>query len=100
MATKKNTEKRIVVVRSRDSGVWIGELIEQPEPSVVRLQGALKIWRWRGANTTSEIALDGALDKSYSRIAKPVTVTVTGCCEVIESSASAYSGVSACGWAP
>jgi hypothetical protein len=101
MATKKKTTKkteaRIVLVRSRDSGVWIGELVSQ-SGSDVTLTKARKIWRWRGANTTSELALHGCAVE-YSRVAEPVDTTVLGCCEITESNAAAFAAVNACGWA-
>lgn len=97
LAAKK--AKRIVVVRSGQSGVWIGEFVSR-EGQDVTLKSARKIWRWRGANTTSEIALHGKLDASHSRVAEPVDCTVLGCCEVIESNPTALASVSACGWAP
>jgi hypothetical protein len=95
MATKKNTE-RIVVLRSRDSGVWIGVFVSQSGRDVTLSQGR-KIWRWRGANTTSELALRGC-SKEYSRVAEPVNVTVNDCCEILESNPVALKAVSECGW--
>lgn len=102
MATKKTKKTKelsrsIVLVRSRDSGVWIGVLKSQDGDSV-KLTDARKIWRWRGANTTSELALRGC-SKECSRVAEPVDVTVLGCCEVIDSNEDAFSAVNACGWA-
>ena len=96
MATKRT--KRIVVVRSAQSGVWIGEFIKQ-DGDAVSLKAGRKIWRWRGANTTSELALHGC-SVGYSRVSAPVDVTVLGCCEVLESNAQALAAVAKCGWAP
>lgn len=103
MATKKVTKKpaapaeRIVLVRSRDSGVWMGVWVGQDASSVV-LARARKIWRWRGANTTSELALRGC-STEYSRVAEPVAATIVGACEILESNATAFAAVNACGWA-
>lgn len=97
MATKKKkSEPRIVLLRSSQSGVWIGEFVSK-DGSDVTLKNARKIWRWRGANTTSELALNGCV-KEYTRVATPVDITVLGCCEVIESNAKAFASVNACGW--
>ena len=100
MATKnkttKKTEPRIVLVRSRDSGVWIGEFVSKSGADVT-LTKARKIWRWRGANTTSELALRGCAVE-YSRVAEAVDTTVLGCCEITESNAAAFKAVNACGW--
>lgn len=98
MATKKKTGKKQqpVLVRSRDSGVWMGRLVSR-EGSDVTLTEARKIWRWRGANTTSELALNGC-SVEYSRVAAPVDVTVVGVCELITSNEDALASVAKCGW--
>jgi hypothetical protein len=104
MATKKTAGKiparRIVLVRSSQSGVWIGvHVSDEPGPTgrSVHMTEARKIWRWRGANTTSELALRGC-SQQYSRVAEPVETTVHGCCEVTESNEEAFKAVSKCGW--
>lgn len=94
---KKSKKTRIVLLRSRDSGVWIGEFVSQ-DGSSVTLKNARKIWRWRGAKTTSELALRGCV-KEYSRVAEPVNATVLGVCELLESNSAAFEAVNACGWA-
>jgi len=99
MATKKKTARRIVLVRSRDSGVWMGVFRGYHGSGEVTLSSARKIWRWRGAHTTSELALHGCVPE-YSRVAEPVDTTVYGCCEMIESNEAAFAAVNACGWAP
>ena len=98
MATNKTPKKspRYVLVRSKDSGVWMGEFVSLNGSSVT-LANARKIWRWRGANTTSELAIRGC-EKKYSRVAEPVNTTVFGCCELIESNIIAWAAVCACGW--
>ncbi len=98
--TKKSVSKarRIVLVRSNMSGVWMGVFVSRNGRDVT-LTEARKIWRWRGANTTSELALVGCM-KEYSRVAAPVNATVLDACEVIEATELAFSNVSACGWAP
>ncbi len=98
MATKKTVKKspRIVLVRSSASGVWMGEFASQSGKDVT-MNNARKIWRWRGANTTSELALSGC-SSDYSRVALPVTATVNDCCEILESNELAFKAVCACGW--
>jgi hypothetical protein len=104
MATKKVTKskpkkaRRIVLVRSGQSGVWIGVYVGS-KGDAVSLTEARKIWRWRGANTTSELALRGCV-KEYSRIAEPTTVIVYAVCEMHDSNETAFAAVCACGWAP
>lgn len=98
MATKKTTKKtRYVLVRSGQSGVWIGEYVSQ-KGDAVTLKKALKIWRWKGANTTSELAATGTKPDGYSRVAQPSDLTVFGCCELHESNSNAYDSTSGTGW--
>jgi len=86
-----------VIVRSGQSGVWCGALVAR-DGDVVTLNEARKIWRWRGANTTSDIALAG-IDVEYSRVTPPVNgVVVLGVCEVIPATAAAVERIAKCGW--
>lgn len=94
MASKKI---RYVLVRSGQSGVWIGKYVSQKSDSVT-LKDGLKIWRWKGANTTSELAKKGASKDGYSRVAEPSDVTVFGCCELHESNVGAYNSSLGAGW--
>lgn len=83
----------VVVARSSQSGVWIGrETGRQILDSgiVVELEGALRIWSWDGALSCSAIAASGI---SGGKVDVPVTVTVHGCCEVIESSEQVRTSV-------
>lgn len=89
-------ERNIVLIRSVNSGVWIGVMVDRNRDEVV-LTEAHKIWRWRGANTTSELALHGP-KKGYSRVAEPVNATIVGVCEVIASNERALANASECGW--
>lgn len=98
MATKKNKSVRYVLVRSGQSGVWLAKFVSQKGDAVV-LKDALKIWRWKGANTTSELAKTGTKADGYSRVATPTDVTVLGCCEIHESNEAAYESTKSTGWA-
>jgi hypothetical protein len=59
-----------VIVRTENAGVHFGTLVSKEGDEVV-LNGARRIWNWKGANTCSELALSG-LDPTSSRVAKPV----------------------------
>jgi len=98
MATKKTAKTRYVLVRSGQSGAWIGKCISE-KGDIVKLKDGLKIWRWKGANTTSELAKNGCTKDGFSRVAEPSDVTVTGCCEIHESSEGAYNACRNAGWA-
>ena len=96
MATKKKTV-RYVLVRSGQSGVWIGKYVSQKGDSIT-LKDGLKIWRWGGSNTTSELAKNGCTKDGFSRVAEPSDVTVFGCCELHESNEAAYNNSKGAGW--
>ena len=93
-ATRK-VRPRDVVVRSGQSGVWIGKLVGQ-RGDTVDLVDACKIWSWQGANTTSDIALTGVA--KGAKVAPPVTVTVFGCCEIVDATAEAMVILRGRGW--
>lgn len=72
----------LVLVRTHSAGVHVGTLIDQ-SGTEVRLRNAMRIWRWRGANTLHELALHGA-DTSWSRISEPVSeIILTQAIEII-----------------
>ena len=47
-----------VLVRGKNSGVHFGELAERNGKEVT-LKNARRIWRWEGANSLDQIALEG-----------------------------------------
>jgi len=86
------------IVRSGQSGVWCGDVIARDGDSIT-LNDARKIWRWRGANTTSDIAI-GGISAEYSRVSPPVDgAVILGVCEVLPASAAAVERLRVCGWA-
>jgi hypothetical protein len=97
---KKTTKGPKVIVRTYSAGVHFGTLRERNGKEVI-LDGARRIWRWRGANTLSEIATKG-LDAANSAIACAVNGHVlTEAIEIIPCSpeaAALIEGASA--WKP
>lgn len=77
-----------VVVRTFSAGVHIGTLAEAEGPAVV-ITNARRIWKWGGAFTLSEIAING-LKPSESRLALPVPeILLTQAVELIPTTAAA-----------
>lgn len=73
------------LIRTRNAGVWVGELVERDAIDTV-LKNANRIWRWRGANTLSEVAISGVNRSEHTRIAKmveEVALTTSDTCEII-----------------
>ena len=73
------------IVRCRNAGVWVGEVVKRNDVDTI-LKNANRIWRWRGANTLSEVAISGVNRTDYTRIAEmveSVTLTTSDTCEII-----------------
>lgn len=80
--------RKFVIVRTRDAGVHIGELKSRKDGEVV-LANAVRLWRWRGANTLHEVATEGVAQE-WTRISTPVDeITIIGACEIIQCTAKA-----------
>ena len=98
---KKTTKKQrpYVVVRTFSAGVHVGELVSRNGQEVV-LANASRVWRWRGANTLSELALHGASLTEHTRISEQVpSITLTQAIEIIEAE-SARGNLSTPRWMP
>ena len=80
-----NTLGKRCLVRCRNAGVWVG-VVAQRDAQTLTLTNAFRIYRWRGANTCSEIAMNGIDLINHSRVATPVVqveLTPFDVCEVI-----------------
>lgn len=88
---------KAVIVRTYSAGVHFGYLARR-EGKEVDLVKSRRIWRWFGANTLSEIATSG-LDVGKSRVAVPVTITLTEAIEIIDCTPAAVAKIEAAIWA-
>jgi len=73
------------IVRCRNAGVHVGTVEQHDEIRLV-LSNANRIWRWRGAFTLSEMALNGVNRKEYTRIAAmlpKIELNHSDVCEII-----------------
>lgn len=87
-----------VLVRTHSAGVHFGTLVSQEGKQVV-LKDARRIWRWRGANTLSEIALFGLNMQEYSRVSESVeNIVLTEAIEIIPMSSEAYNKINKSFW--
>ena len=68
--SKKSVKQPFVLTRGRISGVMCGYLVERTAEVVV-LREARQVWRWRGANTMTALAEEGASLTEYTRIDRP-----------------------------
>ncbi|MBP6112929.1 MAG: hypothetical protein KA482_11205 [Sphingobium sp.] len=82
---RKVSQSSRSIVRCRNAGVHVGTVVSR-DANILVLENANRIWRWRGANTLSEVAMRGVNLGEYTRIscAVPrVELTSTDVCEVI-----------------
>lgn len=88
-ASKKTTAKKLpyVVVRTYSAGVHVGELKSRKGKEVV-LVNARRLWKWCGAFTLSEVAVDGIKDKSKPSVSVP-EILLTEAIEVIKTTLGA-----------
>ena len=89
------TAKKAVIVRTYSAGVFFGYLRAHTGKDVELIR-ARRIWFWKGANTLSEIALHGV--GPGSKIAEPVTITLTEAIEIIECSKEGAANLEAATW--
>lgn len=88
-----------VLIRTRDAGIHCGDLCDKNlNEGWVRLDNARRIWRWRGANTLHELALNGA-EEDYTRISEPLDgIYILGVCEIIPCSEVAVENLTRSRW--
>lgn len=86
---------KAVIVRTYSAGVFFGYLAAH-RGKEVDLVRARRIWSWRGRNTLSEIATSGVGDGS--RVAVPVTVTLTEAIEIIDCTPEAVTNLESATW--
>jgi hypothetical protein len=94
---KKTSKLKAVIVRTQSAGVHFGYLKSRVGQEVV-LENSRRIWRWFGAWTLSEIATSG-LDVSKSRVAAPVSITLTSAVEIIDCTPIAVKILERATWA-
>lgn len=68
-------ENQQYIIRCDRAGVFYGEIAHR-EGSEADLVNARRIWQWQGANTLTDVALDGVA--STSKITQPASLTVLG----------------------
>lgn len=83
-----------VIIRSRDAGVFYGEIVSQKK-DVVILAGSRRVWQWAGAATLSELANRGTKNPAGCKFPAPIKGkhTVLGVCEIIEMTEEAVKSL-------
>lgn len=90
-------ELKPVIVRTYSAGVHFGYLVSRDGKEVI-LERSRRLWRWFGAWTLSEIATAG-LDAKKSKVAAPVSITLTEAIEIIDCTPEAVASIESAKWA-
>ena len=86
-----------VLVRTFSAGVHVG-ILHSREGKECLLLDARRVWRWRGANTLSELSQKGG-DEGYTRISEPVpSIALTEVIEIIPCGVEARANLSRSRW--
>ena len=85
-----NNQKQKYIIRCDRAGVFYGEIAER-RGSEADLVNARRIWKWEGANTLTDIAIDGVA--GTSKITNPASLTVLGVIEVIPCTEKAVASL-------
>lgn len=84
-----------VIIRSRDAGVFAGQLVSRDGSEVV-LKDARRIWYWDGAATLSQLAVEGTAEPASCKFPVAVNeITVLGVCEIIPMTVPAVESIAA-----
>lgn len=89
--------KKIHIIRTYTAGVHVGEVVSRKGKEVV-LKNSVRVHRWRGANSLSEMSQTG-VDFTYSRISVPCSsVTLTEVIEVLKCTSVAADNLLTSRW--
>lgn len=81
------------IVRADRAGVFYGEIKER-KGSEVTMTNVRRVWYWEGANTLSQLAMEGVKAKKISKITMAVSeMTILGVIEVIPCSEEAVNNL-------
>ena len=82
------------IVRADRAGVFFGE-IESRTGSEVTMRKVRRIWRWEGANSLSQLAVDGTRAGNRCKFSVEVeSMTILGVIEIIPCTAKATKSIS------
>lgn len=91
IATKNGL--KFCIIRSTNAGVFAG-YVESREGQEVVLRDAIRIWKWAGAASLSQLAMEGVKDPDNCKFAMPVArITVLEVIEVIECTQMAQKNI-------
>lgn len=91
----KSSKKNYVIVRTYSAGVFAGNLVRKTGKEV-ELSNARRLWRWAGAASLSQLAVDGTNNPGSCKFPCPVpSVILTEAIEIIPVSDKAQKSIEA-----
>ena len=92
---KETNIGKFVIVRGDNSGVFAGTLAAR-EGQEVQLTDCRRIWRWYGAASISQLAIDGTSDPGSCKFPAPVAeITILDAIEIIPCTGKAEASIKA-----
>lgn len=89
----KNFIGKKVIIRGDRSGVFFGTLVEK-EGTEVKLENCRRIWYWNGANSISQLAVDGVTRPSDCKFTLTVSeIVITDVIEIIPCTDKAIASI-------
>lgn len=89
----KNFVGKKVIVRGDRSGVFFGTLVEK-EGTEVKLENCRRIWYWDGANSISQLAVDGVTRPGNCKFTLTVSeIVITDVIEIIPCTDKAIENI-------
>lgn len=94
ITAKKRDGMQYVMVRTYSAGVHCGFLKSRNGKEVVLLD-SIRIWKWAGAASLSQLAMDGTNSPSNCKFGVPITTSIilTETIEVIEMTETAKQSI-------
>lgn len=87
------TKSNKVIVRTYSAGVFYGTLASRKGKEVV-LKNAIRIWRWAGAASLSQLAVSGSSNSAECKFAVPVpSIVLTEAIEILSTTPLARSNI-------
>lgn len=87
-----NTTRPYVIVRTYSAGVFAG-ILEKRRGKEAELSDARRIWYWKGANSLSQLAIDGTSEPDACKFPAPVSVTLTEVIEILQTTEKAEKSI-------
>jgi len=82
-----------VVIRAYSAGCFAGILVEN-EGNTVIIENCIRLWKWAGAASLSQLAVDGVSKPDECKFSVPTTNhKILGVLEIIQCSAKAKTSI-------